>query len=155
MAAVRYADTGGMNTVSPELALVDAELASRARVLLPYPSDVLRMRRNHEVAGGDNPPGEEAAASFSAGRDEPHESSTSRPNGTKWPLPFSLADDGHFVGEDASRAARERLFACALEAEPRSHSHFRRITTLTPTATAAIATTLLVLQLYLTQGSLG
>jgi hypothetical protein len=141
--------------MSPELALVDTELASRARVLLPYPSDVLRARHEPEVVGGHGASGEGAAASSSAGRDEPHASSTSRPNSTQWALPFSLTDDGRFIGEDAPKAARERLVACALEAEPRSHSHFRRITTLTPTGTAAIATTLLMLQLYLTKGSLG
>jgi hypothetical protein len=150
--------------VSPELALVDPALARRARMLLgdppdataPAPLESVDVRNQHGPSSGP-PTIDDAAPSPPAGTDEvrPEPGASRR----RSPFPFSFPDDGHYLGvrEHPAETARGKV---ALDPEPvpawrmSRARNWRRVSTFVPASSAAAATAIFMLQLYLGQGSL-
>jgi hypothetical protein len=130
------------DAVSPELVLVDSELATRVRALLPDPD------------GGHERP---ASVPFSPGDalTLPAQAKSRKPQ--VFPMPFP--DNGSVLEAAAASGALQRLMENAVDSEldsrVSSQLHFRRLTTLIPASSAATATSILVLQLCLSAGSFG
>jgi len=158
-----------LEDLSPELVLVDSLLASAARALLPDPSDTL-VRVERPVPEESVPPASEVqvaaptherevvASDLEAehtGVDEIERSPLLRLS----PFPFSFPDDGRFVGvrEAAPQAEmnESELEAEVIGALTPSATGFRRVTTLIPSTSAALAVALLVFQLYVSPGAFG
>jgi hypothetical protein len=120
-----------LDTVSPELVLVDPRLAASARALLPDPAETLaRPDRSARVRR------------------------------RVFPVSFPDDGLSSFEADATSAEARERLMDGAVDSEVMgslapSGRHFRRPTTLIPTSSAASAVALFVLQLYMGHGALG
>jgi hypothetical protein len=130
------------DAVSPELVLVDSELATRVRALLPDPTTLERPALVLPSSGD--------AVTL------PAQSNSRKPR----VFPMSFPDNGSVLEAGAASEALHRLLEHALDVEVlasrvSSRGHFRRCTTLISTSSAAAATSLLVLQLYLSAGSLG
>jgi hypothetical protein len=135
--------------ISPELVLVDPELAERMRPLLG------RLKTSGPTAlpplNGDSacvhsvPP-----APLADGR-----SRRVKPN----VFPVSFPDNGHFLPSGAPSETLQRLLENtsapeARELGKRPRRHFGRAARLVPAVSAAAATILLLVQLYLSAGSL-
>jgi hypothetical protein len=128
---------------SPELVLVDSDLAARARALLPDPND-----------GREPPPSVPTGSGDALTR--PAQAKSQKPR----VFPISFPDNGSVLEAGAASDALQRLMENAVDSEVHgsqvsSQRHSWRFATLVPTSSAAVATSLLVLQLYLSAGSLG
>ncbi len=128
-AATTLLPDGSTELVSPELALVDAELAASLRPLLPDPGE--RHDPQAETAPL-NPPAQWEAE-------------------TEEPAPVEA--------EVVMSEARDRLMGYAVDGEPlgprpETRRCLRRRATLVPSLSAASAVALLVTQLYTSQGTL-
>jgi len=129
--------------VSPELVLVDPDLAKQARASLADRREML----THSDSPVPAPPNTSEA---------PSEPRHSKPR----VFPVSFPDNGSLLEATLARHALERLVGNAatphepdLGAAPRRR--LRRVRTLVPASSAALATTLIVAQLYLNAGRLG
>ena len=171
MSTAASIDMRSTRQVSPELALVDSLLAERERTCLPDPPDVFgeRLLADTSVTSADTsppdrglaePPGSSVAEkrTLTAAPDSDptgsHPSTLARPS----PFPFSFPDNGQFVGVrvPAPRAHGGELGfdSPVREALVTSAGHLRRVSTLVPTSSAAVAVALFVAQLYLSHGAL-
>ena len=132
-----------IDAVSPELALVDPVLAGRVRGLLPEPSDTLERPPSMPSDTGELVP---PAA----------QSRSQKPQ----VFPISFPDNGSLLEASRASAALQRLLEPPVDPSAQTsrvprRRHLRRVATLVPTSSAAVATSLLVFQLYLSSGSLG
>ncbi len=147
------------DAVSPELVLVDSDLATRARARLPNPDDTLALPAS-------TPSDPDATltlplplpASILPDYDGtlPTQSKPRKPR----VFPVSFPDNGDFLEAGAASDALQRMMESTADSEvlgsrASSRRHVRRLTTLMPTSSAAAATTLLLVQLYLDGGGLG
>jgi hypothetical protein len=135
-----------LGVVSPELALVDSDLATRARALIPDVQNAPAVTALPVVSELPVAP-ERPTPAMSASRRKPRV------------FPVSFPDNGSFVeGRTASDTLQHLGERAPKGDDPgstlSSRTHFRRLTTLVPTSSAAVATTLLVFQFYLSAGTL-
>jgi len=135
-----------LGVMSPELVLVDSELAARARALLP---DVFKA------------PVDPALPIVSALPIVPDTPAPPTPQSRGKPsvFPVSFPDNGSFVegrrASDTLLHLAEKTPVCEEPESPlSSRTHFRRPTTFIPTSSAALAASLLALQVYVSAGSL-
>ena len=157
--------------VSPELVLVDSVLARREQALLPdLPIGFGRSTRvpdetTAQNAGATSRLAEVPPVPPTPLRAVPHVSADanpvpSEPTAPTRPsvFPFSFPDDGHFMGvrEAGVRNTRTENEPDSAVLRPResSRDRVRRRLTLVPTSSAALAVSVLVLQLYLEHGTL-
>ena len=128
-AAPRSCDVAKLDVVSPELVLVDPELAIPARTSLPASE---RQSAQHELKPAAAAPVKPLAMSLHRG---------------------AFSDDARATAE-----ARQRLMDGAVVSEVLGAlaqvNHFRRRATLIPSSSAASSVGILVLQLYLGHGHL-
>jgi hypothetical protein len=135
--------------ISPELVLVDPELAQSVRPLLGQlktsgPTPLSPLQRDSACVHPAPP------ASLADGR-----SRLVKPN----VFPVSFPDNGRFLPSGAPSETLQRLVESASDPEAlrlgkRPRPHFGRAATLVPAISAATATMLLLVQLYLGAGSL-
>ena len=139
--------------LSPELALVDSDLASWARALLPDVPEASSLRTSSPDPLPIVP--ELAVAQEPIAAPPPERRSKAQV------FPVTFPDNGTFVEARSSSDALNRLvdYADAPEIDtPRveqSPPDPRRRLTIVPTSSAATATALLLLQLYVGSGTLG
>ena len=151
------------DAVSPELVLVDSDLATRARARLLNIDDTLALPASTPSDPDATltlplPPPLPLPASILPDYDAtlPTQSKPRKPR----VFPVSFPDNGDFLEAGAASDALQRMMESTADSEvlgsrASSRRHVRRLTTLMPTSSAAAATTLLLVQLYLGGGSIG
>jgi hypothetical protein len=166
MSAAEATDISRVLGVSPELVLVDSTLARKVRALLPDPPDALGRRARR--ADAPTLPDASLRPDLTVGLPDPEESGSAATTDTAQAqeqafarpslFPFSFPDNGRFLGvrEAGARASRaERVLdPNVVGSFGPTREHFRRVTTLIPTSSAAVAVAFLVVQLYLGHGAL-
>jgi hypothetical protein len=158
MSIAATTDMGFMRQVSPELVLVDSLLAFRARALLPDPPDT--FARVEQPARIDEAPHPSAQVTDPT----PESEQTPTPEGVRnrpvrpSPFPFSFPDNGRYLGVREAEQRDPLVVAVVDETSQDEYSsggkHLRRVATFIPASSSAIAVSLFVLQLYLSQGTL-
>lgn len=149
MGALAATGIGRVGDISPELVLVDPELAESAQALLG------RMQ-----TPGPTPlsPAKAESPALSSVPPAPLVDEASRPmKPNVFPVPFP--DNGRFLPSGAPSETLERLLeseSVPKTPEPKTspRPHFSRAATLVPAISAAGATMLLLAQLYLSGGNL-
>jgi hypothetical protein len=166
MSVTASTDRYSMRQVSPELVLVDPVLARRERMLLGEPPTAsTRLSReplegtvrNQSASSVGSPTTEDAAPSSSAETD----SVGAEPEvpDRRALFPFSFPDDAHYLGVREPQPLTT-IATTAFDLEPvpsvraASETHFRRLSTFVPVSSAAAATAIFMLQLYLGHGGL-